>query len=807
MRKRGDDAVAKLIAWRDDPVLFVQQAFGIEPDPWQAEVLSKYQSQQRIAMSAPISLDMDVVTASGVKKCGSIKKGDVLFAGDGSPTRVVDRFDRENRQLYRVRFRDGTSVDVDADHEWCVQTPYDRKLNKTRTVSTATLLGMRLNAKYNGQNLVSVPGQGPIQLPDAALPFDPYLFGLWLGDGVANEPRLIAPDPAIRKAVVERGYLISESECVPKRIGLLGVAGDLAATGASKCRSYEKYIPDIYKFASIQQRLDLLRGLMDSDGTCTNNCHCYLASSSERLIDDFIWLARSLGYLCTKQGPYPINDGENRDSYRGVLCGRLSPFLARTSKALRWKPPLYGRYQRFIEKIEPVGVGPVMCVEVDHPSHLFQIGDFITTHNCKGPGKSAVLSWIAWHFLCTRERPKIVCTSITEDNLRDGLWTEMSKWQARCPLLLQAFEVQARRIIRKDTPELAWMSFRTWSKAADPNTLASTLAGLHEDEIMALVDESGGVPQAVLREAEGALTSGVDAHIIQAGNPISRDGALYVACVRNRKYWYVVEITSDPDDPKRTTRVPAQWAQEQIEVYGRGDPWVQSNILGKFPSQSFNTLIDEDTVLAAMARTRREDEIAHAPRILGVDTARFGVDETVIFPRQGLVASEPLHFRGLDTQRGIAILARKIDEWKPDAVFIDDTGGYGAGYVDGMRTMGYPVIGVHFSNKPDDPRFFNKRAEIYFNCCQWIKDGGTLPKANSLISELCEPVYRVHPTSGRFIIEDKDQVKARIGRSPDHADALALTFAMPVAKRQTNRRARYQADYNPFKEMYNLHDR
>jgi phage terminase large subunit len=422
---------------------------------------------------------------------------------------------------------------------------------------------------------------------------------------------------------------------------------------------------------------------------------------------------------------------------------------------------------------------------------------------CKGPGKSCVMSWIAWHFLLTRQRPKIACTSITEDNLRDGLWSEMSKWQSRSKLLQESFEVQKKRIVRKDDPELAWMSFRTWSKAADENTLASTLAGLHEDEIMALIDESGGIPPAILREAEGALTTGIDAHIIQAGNPISRNGALFVACVRQRHMWHVVEITSDPDDPKRTTRVDPEWVKEQIREHGRDDPWVQANILGRFPTQSLETLVTEEEVREAMFRSVREDQIQHAPRILGVDTARFGIDKSVIFPRQGLIAFKPESFQGLDTQRGLAILARKVQDWHPDATFIDDTGGHGAGWVDGMRTLGHSVIGIHFSNRPDDARYFNKRAEMYFLMSQWIKGGGQLPNIPELIAELCEPQYSVHPLTGKFIIEDKDQIKSRIGRSPDYADALALTWAMPVAKHGNDRRRQvFKTEYNPYADMF-----
>ena len=140
----------------------------------------------------------------------------------------------------------------------------------------------------------------------------------------------------------------------------------------------------------------------------------------------------------------------------------------------------------------------------------------------------------------------------------------------------------------------------------------------------------------------------------------------------------MTEITADPDDPRRSTRVKAEWAREQIEKYGRDNPWVLVNVFGKFPPGSLNTLIGPDECREATKRAYRPEDIASAARVLGVDVARFGDDASVIFPRQGLVAFPPLKFRNLDGTQGAGAVARKWADWKADAVFIDDTGGWGA---------------------------------------------------------------------------------------------------------------------------------
>ena len=418
---------------------------------------------------------------------------------------------------------------------------------------------------------------------------------------------------------------------------------------------------------------------------------------------------------------------------------------------------------------------------------------------CKGPGKTAVEAWLAWNFLLTRNDPKIAATSITSDNLADNLWTEMAKWQAKSPILQAGFEWTKTRIVNREKPETWWMAARSWSKTADRAQQGNALAGLHADYILFILDESGGIPDAVMAAAEAALSSCIEGHIVQAGNPTHLEGPLYRACTSERRLWHVTEITADPDDPKRASNVSIEWAKEQIEKYGRDNPWVLVNVFGKFPPGSLNTLIGPDECRAATQRAYREDDIATAARVLGVDVARFGDDASVIFPRQGLVAFQPIKLRNLDGVQGAGHVARKWTEWDADAVFIDDTGGWGASWIDNLRTLGRSPIGVGFASRPNDPRYENKRAEMYFEAVDWIKRGGQLPlDCPELIAAFSQTTYSFR--GDRLLLEPKEQVKARLGYSPDDADAFALTFAQPAhrsgsAGSQT--RQFVQHDYDP----------
>lgn len=169
-----------------------------------------------------------------------------------------------------------------------------------------------------------------------------------------------------------------------------------------------------------------------------------------------------------------------------------------------------------------------------------------------------------------------------------------------------------------------------------------------------------------------------------------------------------------------------------------------------------------------------------APRILGVDPARYGDDRSVIAPRQGLVAFKPLVYRGINNMELAARVANQIVEWQPEAVFID--AGAGAGVIDRLRQLEFDqIIEVDFGGRSSDPRFVNKRAEMWYGLRDWVLAGGAIPDIGDLKLELATPTYS-YDNANRIKLESKDEIKKRIdGSSPDMADALALTFAMPVA--------------------------
>jgi hypothetical protein len=406
---------------------------------------------------------------------------------------------------------------------------------------------------------------------------------------------------------------------------------------------------------------------------------------------------------------------------------------------------------------------------------------------CKGPGKTAVLAWLVLNFLATRPHARVGCTSITFDNLHDNLWAELAKWLGKSKYLSSMFTWSAMRIANKKYPATWFAAARAWPKHADAQRQADALAGFHADHVMFVLDESGGIPQAVMATAEAVLASGVESKVVQAGNPTTLDGPLYRACVTDRHLWTVISITGDPDDPKRSPRISLEWARDQIQQYGRDNPWVRVNVLGEFPPASLNALLGPEDVEAAFARKLVGDVYLWAQKRLGIDVARFGDDRHVIFPRQGLRAFRPRVMRSargssVSTDLAGAIVGAKTT-WGSDVELMDVTGGWAAGTRDVLLTAGIPVIELNFGGDALDPKYENRRAELWFGMAQWVKAGGWLPKIPELVAELTTPTY-TFSRRGKFIVEPKDLVKGRLGRSPDLADGLACTFGLPEMPRE-----------------------
>lgn len=208
------------------------------------------------------------------------------------------------------------------------------------------------------------------------------------------------------------------------------------------------------------------------------------------------------------------------------------------------------------------------------------------------------------------------------------------------------------------------------------------------------------------------------------------------------------------------------------------DAIFRQEYLCDFTASAANVLIPIDQVWQSCARSYAPSEVQDAPKLMGIDPARFGDDRSVIFCRQGCQALAPLVFTKLDNMTLAARAAAEIDRFCPDGVFVDS--GCGGGVIDRLRQLGYTVTEVAFGGAAArSGQYANKRAEMWDQMAQWIKTLGALPDVPELKNDLCSVSYD-YDIAGRLRLEPKEKIKERTGKSPDLADALALTFAAPV---------------------------
>jgi len=224
--------------------------------------------------------------------------------------------------------------------------------------------------------------------------------------------------------------------------------------------------------------------------------------------------------------------------------------------------------------------------------------------------------------------------------------------------------------------------------------------------------------------------------------------------------------------------------EQQIEDMKKEmtDIEIRQELLCDFTASASNVVITIDLVTEAAARNVTQDQVQGLPLIMAVDVARFGDDDTFITFRQGLWCDKQTKLHGLNTMEVASVIANQANHRKPDGIIIDG-GAMGAGVIDRLRQMGFEnVFEVNFAGAAiDKERYANIRAEIYFALAEWMRQGGSIPDDTDLKTELTVTEYKFTP-GGKIILQPKEEIKELTGRSPDRADSLALTFAVPIRK-------------------------
>lgn len=366
-----------------------------------------------------LDVDTPVATPDGWTTIGELTAGDRVFGPDGAPIEVLAVGETmTNRPCFSVRFSDGATVVADAEHEWLTWTlraresdARQRRRGETKArgtdqrhkrqhfpaVVTTAEMAESLWAREGHARNHSIPVCDPLDLPERVLPVDPYTLGAWLGDGSRGSGRLASADVEIVERIAAAGWAVKKydrpyawgigAHTVPvpssyrtaegMRVRGMSLAGRLRRLGVL----HSKRIPAEYLRASIVQRLDLMRGLMDTDGTVDTRGACEFSVTDCGLASDFVELALSLGIKCRMVESDAVLNGRVVGRRFRITFFTHLPVFALERKACRLfdRPTARSRH-RYVVAVDRVDSVPVRCIQVE--GGLFLAGrDLIPTHN------------------------------------------------------------------------------------------------------------------------------------------------------------------------------------------------------------------------------------------------------------------------------------------------------------------------------------------------------------------------------------------------------------------------------------------
>lgn len=367
-----------------------------------------------------LSLDTEIPTPDGWKLMHDIHVGDLVFGQDGKPSTVIAESEIFDKPMYIVTFEDGSTVKASGDHIWTVQTKKSRrcakdylpgKTNQTKNrkfrkggwfeVTTQQMAddSAFVHHRADGKGVeykYRVPMSLPVEYPAKDLPIDPYVFGAWLGDGTSSKPQITIGREDEDEMVANlslRGHVITEAKYPSNRCPLYDIDHHVSdgKIGPFKKKLRDlgvlgnKHIPDVYMTASVMQRWELLRGLMDTDGTCSKAGQCEFTQKSKVIAEQLVELCASLGIKATMHSKHA--------TCNGVPAGIVYRVQFYTDKAHscfhlkrkhnRLKNHLAPRMScKSIVGIEPIPNEPSKCIAIDNDSHLYLAGrQYTATHN------------------------------------------------------------------------------------------------------------------------------------------------------------------------------------------------------------------------------------------------------------------------------------------------------------------------------------------------------------------------------------------------------------------------------------------
>ena len=808
-----------------------------------------------------LALDTPLPTPSGWTTMGAVSDGEFVFDDCGKPCRVLVKSPvMIGRQCFRVVFSDGAEIVADADHKWLTLNELERERNMRRdplrrenrrhkrpmrgsgkrpdlaarnalagertlpltggTVkTTAEIVASLLSSRGALNHAIAMAL--PLQTSDAELPIDPYLLGAWLGDGTSAGARMTMAEQGMVDLVTASCEMHGWNVTAGATPLDYGVVGGLKVALRKAALLRNKHIPAQYLRASMEQRIALLQGLMDTDGYADIRGQCEFTNTNYALASDTAELIRSLGCKATIcVGDATLNGRVTGPKYRIKFLAPFDVFRlprkAARQKKTGFRPTVRLRYISAAESIASV---PVQCIAVDSPSRMYLAGrEMVPTHNTDllcglaltQHERSIIFRREGVQLIGIEERVTEILGSRDGYNSQDALWR-----LPRMPGLADGRTLELGSV--KDPDD--WKKYQ-----GRPHDLIAF------DEICHFLE----LQVRTLMGWKRTDKKGVRQRVVMAGNPpTDSDGEWVIQFFApwldenhpnpakpGELRWFVTD--EDGKDMEVATskavKVGNRWAKPLSRTFipSRVDDNLfltvtgYADTLSALPEPLRSQMRDGNFkagrqdhvwqaiptawIKAAQARWQPR-EVKGLMTRMGFDPSRGGIDKSCLARRHGQWFDEPLTAEGVITNDGPKAAAFAVQHVRDGAIIPVDAIGIGSSALDyckGLRLKMFPVIASEATEARDKAgqlRFRNLRALMYWRLREALDplnpDPIALPPGQDLFADLAAVRYKV-VTMGQFaglLMRSKDEIRELLGRSPDRGDAVAMTFidGLPAA--------------------------
>ena len=548
-----------------DPVGFATDVLGIELTEDQKRIIRcfpgrvKVNSGHSLGKAQPVSTIID--TPHGQRRFGDIKPGDWVFGVNGNPVQVTAVHPQGVIDAYKVTFDDRSETVCSGSHLWTVRGRRGRRNGSgwgTRQTDGWEILTTEqiiqrgvLRNNGNSQYITNweLPQHESVVYPEKSLPVPAYTMGVWLGDGCTTSSSITTVDQEIIDQLIldNPDHQVVVRQRVPETNKLVRVYGlmvslrdQLEVLGT---KTENKRVPKIYLENSAKVRLAVLQGLMDTDGTCgTEGCSTF-CSTSRGLVEDVVWLVRSLGgkasiHPSVKKPKYKYKGEtkQGKDCFIATvrLNGKDLFRLTRKQKRVEQKTSNWLSVgKRMIKAIEPAAPCEMVCITVDSPDGLYLTNDFIVTHNSF---LAAVLA-LWWYY--TRDPGVVVTTAPTQHHVSTVLWAEIRLLVARAKVPPPG-SLSPRAPLLYHHPD-HWLEGYTAAKGEG-------FQGRHRPRMLFIFDESEGLDGIYWKATDTMFRPNTEDGWFAIGNPLTTASQSYIEDLATGPYsghkWNLFELSA-----------------------------------------------------------------------------------------------------------------------------------------------------------------------------------------------------------------------------------------------------------------------